>query len=95
MVSRPTDGVEAVLHRVRTPGTPGKTRLARSGASSAKKEERGSRSSAKDVSELKDYVRRPYVLKRKRRDNELTNRFAKSNWGIVWGKAPSVPSTEL
>ncbi|KAN0085184.1 hypothetical protein V8E54_001651 [Elaphomyces granulatus] len=55
MVSRSNEGAEAPPHRSRTPGTPGKTRPARLGTSPTKKEDRGSKSSAKDVSELKDY----------------------------------------
>ncbi|KAL1968784.1 hypothetical protein VTN77DRAFT_1145 [Rasamsonia byssochlamydoides] len=43
------------LPQSRTPGTPAKTRPASSGTSPTKKEDKSSKSSAKDVAELKDY----------------------------------------
>lgn len=64
MISRSNEGIDVPPHPSRTPGTPGngKTRLARLGASPSKREDRTredrtSKSSAKDVTELKDYVR--------------------------------------
>lgn len=48
------DGDTAVS---RTPTTPGKPRLQKSNTSPIKKEEKHQKQAAKDVSELKDYVR--------------------------------------
>lgn len=56
MVPRSSDGDEAQPPASRTPGTPAKSRHPRPGTSTGK-EERTSKSSAKDVAELKDYVR--------------------------------------
>lgn len=63
MVSRSGDGSEGQrpLTPSRTPGTPMKPRLSRAGTSPSKREEKArddkaSKSSAKDVAELKDYV---------------------------------------
>ncbi|KAJ9297892.1 hypothetical protein DTO271G3_4113 [Paecilomyces variotii] len=54
MVPRSSDGDEAQPPASRTPGTPAKSRHPRPGTSTGK-EERTSKSSAKDVAELKDY----------------------------------------
>ncbi|EED23675.1 serine-threonine kinase SepH [Talaromyces stipitatus ATCC 10500] len=55
MVSRSNDGEESLLLSSRTPGTPAKTRLARSGTSPTKRDDKLSKSLSKDDSELKDY----------------------------------------
>lgn len=58
MISRTSEGGEAPPSS-RTPGTPVKGRPARSGTPSKKEDkDKTSKSSAKDVAELKDYVRR-------------------------------------
>lgn len=64
MVSRSGDGSEGQrpLTPSRTPGTPMKPRLSRAGTSPSKRDDKSredkvTKSSAKDVAELKDYVR--------------------------------------
>lgn len=56
MVSRSNDAEESALLSSRTPGTPVKTRLARSGTSPTKRDDKSSKPLSKDDSELKDYV---------------------------------------
>lgn len=62
MITRSNEGVEVTPQSSKTPNTPAKTRLARLGSSPSKREDktredRSSKSSAKDVAELRDYVR--------------------------------------
>lgn len=62
MVSRSGEGNEGPPPSSRTPGTPAKARVAKPGSSPSKREEKPGegrvvKSSAKDVAELKDYVR--------------------------------------
>jgi hypothetical protein len=62
MVSRSSEVNEGPPPSSRTPGTPAKARVAKLGSSPSKRDEKSGegrvvKSSAKDVAELKDYVR--------------------------------------
>lgn len=86
MVSRSNDSGEIQIPPSPTPWTPGKTRPARSGTSPTKKDEKMSKSSAKDVSELKDFVRPSTTIPTRASSNRrmLTRG---SNWEIAWVEA--------
>lgn len=99
MVSRSGEGSEGQrpLTPSRTPGTPMKPRLSRAGTSPSKRDdktrdEKVTKSSAKDVAELKDYVRiePPLGVRGTNADQMI---LPNSNWAIVWGKEHSGRST--
>ena len=93
MVSRSAEGNEGqprpLTPSSRTPGTPIKPRLARTGTSPTKREEKPKddkvlKSSAKDVAELKDYVWMiPRMLNRADADLVVEHN---SNWAIAWAR---------
>lgn len=92
MVARSGDGSEGQrpLTPSRTPGTPMKPRLSRVGTSPSKREDKTrddkvSKSSAKDVAELKDYVRtKPFPGVSGANADLLI--LSNSNWATVWGR---------